>query len=398
MNLLRHGEIWLPGYIKDRLASLVRKPARRLWLLLADHYEPLWNGADERTGAERVAQWATRWPAIAAKFRDSTGRPPRYTFFYPEEEYRPRLLDPLERMAAKGIADVEIHLHHDGEGQQNFVDRISRFTETLFFRHGLLRKHNGKVTFGFIHGLWALDNSRPDGRYCGLNNEITLLRDLGCYADFTMPSGASPTQARLINTIYWAVDDPGKPKSYDTGGPVIPGGHATGDLLMIPGPFGLRWAERLKPRIEHSELCSYDPATEYRVRRWLELAPRIGEDIFLKLYTHGTQERHSKYLLEGGLETTLSLVTSECQRANLDLHFSSAWEMRQAVDGAQRGDRHFVHHTERTDVSQLVMHDKRLVSASQLPSSSPKTSTVARRVNHHCDSTDATSTSLSNKQ
>jgi hypothetical protein len=365
MKLPRHGHIWLPGYIKDRFSAFARKPAKRLWLLFADHFEPLWNGADERKGAERVARWTTRWPAIAAKFRDSAGQPPRYTFFYPEEEYRPRLLEPLERLSSRGIADVEVHLHHDGEGQQNFVDRISRFTETLFWRHRLLRRYEGKVTFGFIHGLWALDNSRPDGRFCGLNNEITLLRDLGCYADFTMPSGASPTQARMINTIYWAVDDPAKPKSYDTGVPITSGGNAAGDLLMISGPFGLRWAERLKPRIEHSELCSYDPATKYRVRRWLELAPRIGEDIFLKLYTHGTQERHSKYLLDGGLETTLSLITSECRRVNLDLHFSTAWEMRQAVDRAQRGDGRFTHQEEHVAVAELQVtsNTKKLVSA-----------------------------------
>jgi hypothetical protein len=77
----------------------------------------------------------------------------------------------------------------------------------------------------------VLDNSLPGDRFCGLNNEITLLRDLGCYADFTMPSGASPTQARLINTIYWAVDDPDKPKSYDTGVPVIPGATANGRFI-----------------------------------------------------------------------------------------------------------------------------------------------------------------------
>ncbi|MGB2899421.1 MAG: hypothetical protein WBB89_09160 [Candidatus Acidiferrum sp.] len=353
MKLPRHSEIWLRAYIKDRLTTFARKPAKRVWLLFADHYEPLWNRANEDTGAGRVARWATRWPAIAAKFHDSAGRPPRYTFFYPQEEYRPRLMEPLARMASDGIADVEVHLHHDGEGQQNFVDRISGFTEALFSRHGLLRKYNGKITFGFIHGLWALDNSRPDGRYCGLNNEITLLRELGCYADFTMPSGASQTQARLINTVYWAVDDPGKPKSYDTGVPVTPGGTATGDLLMIPGPFGVRWAERLMPRIEYSELCSYDPATEYRVRRWLELAPRIGDDIFLKLFTHGTQERHSKYLLEGGMEHTLSMVTRECERASLDLHFSTAWEMRQAVDAAERGDGGFMHQPDRTVATEL---------------------------------------------
>jgi hypothetical protein len=355
MTLPRYSQIWLPGYIKDRLTMRARRPAKRLWLLFADHYEPLWNRADEHTGAERVARWATRWPAIAAKFRDSVGRPPRYTFFYPEEEYRPRLLEPLERMVSEGIADVEVHIHHDGEGQQNFIDRISGFTETLVFRHGLLRKHQGKVIFGFIHGLWALDNSRPDGRYCGLNNEITLLRDLGCYADFTMPSGASPTQARLINTIYWAIDDPEKPKSYDSGVPVIPGATATGDLLMIPGPFGLRWGQRIMPRIEHSELCSYDPATEYRVRRWLELAPRIGDDIFLKLYTHGTQERHSRYLLEGGLEHTLSLITTVCQHSALDLHFSTAWEMRQAVDAAERGDSHLARQPDPIPVADLEM-------------------------------------------
>jgi len=170
-----------------------------------------------------------------------------------------------------------------------------------------------------------------------------------------MPSGASPTQARLINTIYWAVDDPDKQKSYDTGVPVTPGGTATCDLLMIPGPFGIRWAQRLKPRIEHSELCSYDPATEYRVRRWLELAPRIGEDIFLKLYSHGTQERHSDYLLEGGLELNLSLIITECRRAGLDLHFSTAWEMRQAVEAAERGDGRFIRQRDRAAVTEFEM-------------------------------------------
>jgi len=79
--------------------------------------------------------------------------PPVILFFYPQEEYRPHLMEPLEHMASHGIADVEVHLHHHGEGQQNFVDRISGFTETLFSRHGLLRKHNGIITFGFIHGL-----------------------------------------------------------------------------------------------------------------------------------------------------------------------------------------------------------------------------------------------------
>jgi hypothetical protein len=33
-----------------------------------------------------------RWPGIAEAQRDDFGRPGKWTFFYPEEEYRPELL------------------------------------------------------------------------------------------------------------------------------------------------------------------------------------------------------------------------------------------------------------------------------------------------------------------
>jgi hypothetical protein len=214
---------------------------------------------------------------------------------------------------------------------------MNGFIETLVNRHGLLRRHNGKIVFGFIHGNWALDNSRPDGRWCGLNNEITLLRDLGCYADFTMPSSNSPTQARIVNTIYWATDDPVRPRSYDQGIPVRPGAFGSGDLLMIPGPLGLRFAERLVPRMENGEIAHQDLPTVYRIRRWLALAPRIGRNIFIKLYTHGAQERNSKaLLLEGGLERLFALLPEECRRSGHELRYVTTWEMRQAVEEAAR--------------------------------------------------------------
>jgi hypothetical protein len=306
-----------------------------VWVAIADHWEPYWLNPTDEVAAERVAVWVKHWPEVARRHTDSNGRAPQYTFFYPQEEYRPQFLDSLAEMKRGGIADVDVHIHHDGEGQQNFVDRMSGFIETLVTRHGLLRAANGRPVFGFIHGNWALDNSRPDGRWCGLNNEITLLRDLGCYGDFTMPSGNSPTQSRTVNSIYWATDDPLRPRSYDRGIAVRPGALGAGDLLMIPGPFGLRWAGRLAPRIETGELASYDLPTAYRAGRWLDLAPRIGSDIFIKLYTHGAQERHSKaLLLEGGLDRLFTVLAEGCRRRGYELRYVSTWEMRQAVDGA----------------------------------------------------------------
>ncbi|MEJ7636728.1 MAG: hypothetical protein WKF75_01760 [Singulisphaera sp.] len=52
-----------------------------------------------------------------------------------------------------------------------------------------------------------------------VNNEIDVLRETGCYADFTLPSAPSPTQTRQINSIYYASDDPRRPKSHDRGSP-----------------------------------------------------------------------------------------------------------------------------------------------------------------------------------
>jgi hypothetical protein len=338
VRLPRHAELWLPGYLRNRLARWTSSEngPERVWLAIADHYEPFVYGVDEGKAQERVSLWVRHWPQIAGRYRDSNGRPPKYTFFYPEEEYRPHLIDALEKMTRAGIADVEMHIHHDGEGQQNFVDRMGGFQETLFQRHGLLRKHEGKIAFGFIHGNWALDNSLPNGRWCGLNNEITLLQELGCYADFTMPSGASPTQARVVNAIYWAVDDPSRPKSYDRGRPFVPGGPRDG-LLMIPGPLGVRWAERLVPRIEKGEVACYDLPSRYRVRRWLDLAPRVGNDIFIKLFAHGTQERNSSVLLPGGLEALFEAVQSECDSRQMPFFYVSCWEMYQAIEAIYWG-------------------------------------------------------------
>ncbi len=339
MSLPYSAEIWLQPYVKDRLQQLLSPPPspRRAWVAITDHYEPFWQNKDEQLARQRVAEWRLKWPQIAARHRDSTGKPPQYCFFYPQEEYRPHLMESLAEMARGGIADVEIHLHHDGEGQQDFLDRMNSFRETLFHKHGLLRKKDGNIAFGFIHGNWALDNSRDDGLCCGLNNEIQLLRDLGCYADFTMPCGTASTQAKTLNKIYWANDDICKPKSYDRGIEVVAGRLGTGDLLMITGPFGLLWKSRLRPGLEIGELAGYAMPTPYRVKRWFDLSPRIGKDVFIKLFAHGTQERNAGPLLDVGLDAMFSALHDESARRGIELRYVTAWDMYRAVLSAAGG-------------------------------------------------------------
>ena len=339
MNLPRNAQLWAAGYARNRLRHLLRRrKPKRLWVAITDHYEPL-GRAEMPQALARVAAWQRRWPEIAATApRDADHRPPRYTFFYPQEEYRPELIAPLAEFARAGIGDVEVHLHHDDETAAAFREKITTFCRELHERHGLLRRRDGQVVFGFIHGNWALDNSRPDGRWCGLTGEIGLLRELGCYADFTMPSLPSPTQARIINQIYWTTGPLDRPRSFDQGVPAEPGRGRRGELLMIPGPLGRRYRGRLVPRLETGEIAGYDRPTPYRVQRWLDLAPQVGDDLFVKLYTHGAREDNAAALLgagaadEGGLLQMFRWLHQAAAERSLELRWASAYEMFQAVE------------------------------------------------------------------
>ena len=338
MNLPRNVQLWLPGWYAARRQHRAHRfdPSHPVTvnLMFADHFEPYWGHPTDAVARGRVAAWTTRWPEIADRQRDDDGKPACWTFFYPEEEYRPELLESLARLVGGGVADVEIHIHHDGEGEADFLHRMRTFIAALSEEHGLLHQQEGQTRFGFIHGNWALDNSRPDGRWCGLNNELTLLRELGCYADFTMPAAPDPCQTRLVNAIYWAVDDPVRPKSHDTGVLAVAGTPAPpGGLLCIQGPLALRphprW--RLLPSLEVGELAGCAPPVAGRAERWLSAAPRIGNEVFVKLFTHGAAEKNSGPLLDGFIDRTIDDLRNACHRRGWRLQHVSAWGMAQRV-------------------------------------------------------------------
>jgi hypothetical protein len=335
MKLPRHAEIWLTPYLKDRLRKSKRSTTpQRAWVAITDHYEPLGMGVSVETALGRVARWRDKWPRIADDApRDAAGQRPQYSFFYPQEEYRRDLLDGIAEIVRLGVGDVEVHLHHDNEQRKSFIVKITEYCRRLTEDHGLLRRQEGRTVFGFIHGNWALDNSHPEGKACGLNGEIALLRDLGCYADFTMPSAPSPTQARVVNQIYWCTNNSdNRPRSFDRGIEATVGGGRQGDLLMIPGPLGLRFGERLLPRVETGEIAGYDRSTPSRIRRWFDLAPTIGDDLFLKLHTHGAPERNLESLLNGDLSNLFRWLPEEAERRGIEIHWATAWQMYQAAN------------------------------------------------------------------
>ena len=96
------------------------------------------------------------------------------------------------------------------------------------------------------------------------------------------------------------------------------------------------------PRVETGEIAGYDLPTPSRVRRWFDLAPTIGEDLFLKLYTHGAQERNLEPLLNGGLGDLFGWLAEEADRRGIEIHWATAWQMYQAADALIHGRNRFL--------------------------------------------------------
>ena len=340
LHLSTIARLMRPGAAADLSTRL------RVFICFADHYEPKFADAGLQVQRERVDRWVREYPESVKALADCRGRSPQHTFFYPAEEYEPEHLDRLAELCHAGHGEVEIHLHHDRDTSDRLRQTLIEFKETLFDRHGLLAKNSaGEITYGFIHGNWALDNSRADGRWCGVNDELSVLRETGCYADFTMPSAPADCQTRTINSIYYAVDDPQRPKSHDRGIAAQVGGQPPADgLMMIKGPQALNWGGRkfgFLPRLEHGDLHGGRPPTLARLRLWLQAGVGIvgrPDWRFIKLHTHGAQERNASMLLgEPMRRFHESLADFARRNRGSQYYYVTAREMAALVGQAEGG-------------------------------------------------------------
>jgi len=315
-------------------------------ICIADHFEPRCGGASSEVARARVERWVRDYPAKFAGFRDSDGRTPRHTFFFPIEEYDSEHLDALTGLCRAGFGEVELHLHHDNDTAENLRAALLEARELFSRRHGLLSRdrRSGRCAYGFIHGNWALDNSRPDGRWCGVNNELDVLRETGCYADFTFPSAPSRTQPRKINSIYYAVDDPDRPRSHDRGIDVGTGPAPPNGLMLIQGPLLLDWRRRrwgAFPRTEFACLQASQPPHIDRLELWLKArvqVPTRPDWFFVKLHTHGAPENsHEALLGEPMVQFHRHLAERAASDPHFHYHYVTAREMCNLIKAAEDG-------------------------------------------------------------
>lgn len=341
---------WVPAYLSPREAApdvvFDREPID-VFIAICDHYEPEYGNPTRETAVSRVRRWCEDYPRLFSDFQDVDGRAPRHSFFFPQDQYQPEYIDPLAELCGNGFGEFDIHLHHDNDTPEGLEEKLSVFRDTLFHRHGVLRRDpvTGKIVYGFIHGNWALCNSRPDGRWCGVDHEIPILLKTGCYADFTMPSAPSDTQTRIINSIYYASDIPGQCKSHDHGVLAHVGAkQPDNSLLMIQGPLTFDFSRRkfgLLPRVENGDLLGNHPPSLRRLHVWLEAGVTVqGQPNwrFIKLHTHGCKPSNMEMLLGERMRMFHhELAELHALQPNFRYHYVSAWEMAQLVHRAEQG-------------------------------------------------------------
>lgn len=347
LSLLRTKNLhtWLGGWGRHlaRRAG-ARRPAgpRHLLFALCDHFEPKWQRPDPATALGRVRRWEDGYPELAARFRDADGRPPRHSFFFPAEEYEPEYLDALARLAASGHGEVELHLHHDGDDaaslRRTILDGLRRYAA-----HGhLSRDPDGRLRYAFIHGNWALANSRADGRWCGVDAELPVLWDTGCYADFTFPAAPSECQPNVVNQIYWPAGDLTARRCYERAEPARVGAVRRDRLLMITGPLSLALRRaRVPVYIEAGDLTGRFPPSAARVRTWVDQGIHVAgrpDWVFVKTHTHGAQERNMASLLGDGGRALHEALTREFNDGERwVLHYVTAREMYNVAMAAMEG-------------------------------------------------------------
>jgi hypothetical protein len=325
-----------------------------LVIVVANHFEPAWteNGVALNWSEQmkRVDDWCQQARTIGEAVRDEDGTPFRHTNFYPLEQYHGPLVQQLADLQAEGLCEVEVHLHHGVDYPDNPVNlrrSLIEFRDVLAQEHQCLSREKdvGLPRYAFVHGNLALANS-AGGRCCGVDSEMQILAETGCYADFTLPAAPNQSQVPRLNAIYQC----GRPlheRAPHRSGPGLQAGSPPKLPVIFSGPLIFNWRRRIRgipiPRLDDGVLAANYPLDFARFNRWR--GARIGvkgvpEWIFIKLSCHGFMPADQPVMIGEPMRNFLEQVLEFGYRTGeFRIHFATAREAFNMVLAAVDGHR-----------------------------------------------------------
>jgi len=334
---------WMPSYLWQAATRRSLNGPVHLIIALADHFEPAIvpdNGQarvpfDEQE--RRLERWCKVYPEVAERWRDHEGRPFVHTYFYPIEQYDKRLVARLADFCRNGWGEVEIHFHH-GVGKADTPQRtrglLTEIRDALAHEHGCLARteDSDSPRYVFIHGNYALANS-AGGRACGVDSEMQILAETGCYADMTLPASVFHwAQTAKINSLYECALPLDQRAPHRRGRDLQVGRAPRIFPLIVQGPLLPDFTRRGRRRfgLECAALTKSNPPDIRRVPLWKRAAVSVQgrpEWLFVKLHCHGMDPTQDPAMLGAPMRKFLADLGEQSAQAGDLLHFVTAREM-----------------------------------------------------------------------
>jgi hypothetical protein len=192
---------------------------------------------------------------------------------------------------------------------------------------------SGQPRYGFVHGNFALANSAR-GRYCGVDSEMKILAESGCYADFTLPTAPRhPSQTARINSLYECASSLEK-RAPQRKGIDLRVGRAPRTLpLIIQGPLLTDLKRSFSSRrlvIENGAITAANPLSLQRLPLWKQAQIHVHgrpEWLFIKLHCHSMDPRQKDVVIGSAFRQFLEELVSGAKSRNETLHFVTTREM-----------------------------------------------------------------------
>lgn len=341
---LKYASKTFPVYTWQRITRRRESRPTQLIIAVADHFEPrIMPGVNSGYAPydiqeERLETWCAEYPANLERFRDNDGRCLTHTYFYPAEQYDQFLVEQLADFCHAGWGEIEIHLHHGMEEPataKTTRQQLASFRDILARDHGCLAYEDGDSIpkYAFVHGNFALANS-AGGYGCGVDDEVQVLAETGCYVDMTYPTAAfHPAQIAKINSLY-ECGLPLEERAPHRRGRDLRAGRPIKKLpFIVQGPWMIDFDRSSRSglaRIENGSITGVNPPSLRRLALWKKAGISVAgrpDWLFIKLHTHGMDPTQTDAVLREPMRRFLGdLIAGAPERGEI-LHFVSAREM-----------------------------------------------------------------------
>ncbi len=358
INKLKWNLPWLARYPLARAFDLLGQTAfekKHVIFTVADHFEPSWSASGELSldaQRRRLDEYHKLARATGEAVKDADGTKFRHTNFYPAEQYDRQILEQMAAMQAEGLGEVEVHLHHGVEKPDtaaNLRQSLVDFRDCLAEEHLCLSRFasandDAQPKYAFVHGNLALANS-ANGKCCGVDEEMQILQETGCYADLTLPSAPDETQVPMFNKIYECGLPLTEKMPHRKGFSVEVGAKQPQLPLIFTGPLVFNWTRRIKgvpvPRLDDGGLAANQPLDTARFNRWKSANVTVkgrSDWIFIKLYCHGFFDYDQSACIGEDARRFFSEIIENGEKSGAyQVHFASAREAFNLISAAIDG-------------------------------------------------------------